>query len=1785
MRMVVFALLSATALACATPALAQQPKPSPSPTPQAQTQPQKNFVVDALASDFVRLEERVRKDNVKTGGAKSAADFTRDGVALNRAGKFPEALGAFGSAVAKAPRDFNTWLVYAAGAQAAADAPDADDAYHLRADALAAAYGAYLRANSRADEARALAYLGQLDAKGENWRPALNAYRASLDRDTSNSIQATYDDLLDKHGFHVEAEQIDSDSASPRACFPFSESLAHGVDFTPFIAVSGGDKTAISVEDQQLCVEGLRHGQRYAVVLRQGLPSAVGEKLRKNADYEIYVRDRSAQVRFTGKNYVLPRVGQEGVPIVTVNTPKVSIDVLRVGDRNLLQAVHSSDFLTQIGAYRAKQIVNETGVKVWSGSLDVKSEMNQDVVTAFPVTEAVKKLEPGVYVLVARAGDKAVTAGSPTPEARKKASSDDDAADAPSDDNAADDSNDYDAVATQWFVVSDIGLTAFSGDDGVHVLARSLATATPQSGIEVRLVARNNEVLATKTTGADGHVKFDPGLARGLGGMAPGLVVAGDNGGDYNFLDLGAAPFDLTDRGVKGRDAPKALDAYVFAERGVYRSGETVNLTAILRDAHGAAASGVPLTLVVKRPDGVEYKRAAVADQGLGARAWSVDLLPGVATGTWRAQAYADPKGAALSETTFLVEDYVPERLDVNLKPRDAFARLNQPTTVDVDAKFLYGAPGAGLDVSGEVTLRAVDGGAAPNMPGYVAGLQDEEFESVHNDIEESATTDDKGKASIDVPIPDGKAPRPLEAEIILRVGETGGRAVERVVTLPVRSDTGLIAVKNDFDNLTENATATFDVVALAPDGAKVAKKNLQWSLYRVTNDYQWYRTDGKWGFERVKKSKRIADGHIDVGAADPAKIAATVGWGAHRLDIRADDGSLAPTSVSFDVGWSGDATAETPDLLQVTLDKAGYRDGETMKVAVNSRFDGKATLVIVGDKVEDMKTFDVKTGDNAVSIPVSASWGASAYAVAIAHRPLDQAAKRMPGRALGLAWFGVDQEARKLSVSIDGPDKIEPRRPFAIPVRVGGLAAGEEAYVELAAVDIGILNLTRYEAPSATKFFFGQRLLAMDVRDIYGYLIDGMQGARGAIRSGGDGGASMPGAKPTQEPLSRYSGLVKVGADGVAQVTFDIPAFNGAMRVMAVAWSKTKVGEVSKDVIVRDPVVVQATLPRFLSLGDKSRMHLSIANVEAPAGDYRLDLDVHGPLTIAADALRRNVRLAVNGKADIAVPITAAGVGASSIDLALTGAGVNATQSFNLNIGSGAAELYRRSVRDIPPGASVTLSGDLLNDFVPGTGAVHVAVSDMGAIDVPALLQALDRYPYGCSEQVVSRAMPLLYVNKLAAAELLPIDPRLGDRVKESIARVLTRQDTNGAFGLWAAGGDDDLWLHAYVTDFLTRARENSFDVPQKAFDQALDHLRNAVVNVNDIDDSKADAIAYAAYVLARNGRPVMSDLRYLADTKLDAFSSPLARAQIGAALALLGDRGRARTVFASAGARLAAVPATKFSRADYGSRLRDGAGLLALAAEAGVDRAELIKASAIVEEERARPLYTSTQEDAWMVLAAEALVKTTQGISLTVDGAPHQGPLYQAWNARALDGVSVTIGNAGAAPAKIVISTSGNPSVPEPPAENGYRVEREFYTLAGEKIDASKPLAQTSRFVVALKVTELENAYARLMLVDHLPAGIEIENSDLFDGGSVDELSFLKREVEPSHTEARDDRFIATFDRAGDKNATFTVAYIARAVTPGRYVMPPATIEDMYRPERFGRTASGALEVAEKK
>ncbi|HVL21408.1 MAG TPA: MG2 domain-containing protein, partial [Amaricoccus sp.] len=882
-------------------------------------------------------------------------------------------------------------------------------------------------------------------------------------------------------------------------------------------------------------------------VIRQGVPSAIpDETLLKSADYEIYVRDRTPSVRFTGKNYVLPRTGQQGVPVVSVNTGKLDLEVMRIGDRNLINSVHSDDFLGQLGSWSAKQISSDKGQSVWTGTMDVKSELNQDVVTAFPVTEAVGSLKPGVYVMFAKpAGGPAV---------------------APSGDDG--DYDDGSTRATQWFVVSDLGLTSFTGPDGVHVLARSLADAKPVANAELRLIARNNEVLGTAKTDSNGYARFDAGLAKGQGGNAPRLVTAA-LAEDFGFLDLKQTAFDLSDRGVKGRVAPAGLDAFLYTERGVYRSGETVYLTSLLRDPKGAAVTGLPLTIVVKRPDGVEYRRRQVEDQGAGGRAHAIQLVSGAATGTWRVLAYSDPKGQAIGETSFLVEDYVPERLELTLTPKAPVLQAGEPAELDVAARYLYGAPGSELDVTGAMTIRAAGASAIPGFKDYQVGLTDEEFEPVQSEFEESATTDAAGKAVISNPVQQPDTNRPLEVEMTVRVGEPGGRAIARSVTLPIVPKGAAIGVKKLFrdGDLGNGQTATFEVIMATGDGKRLARPGVKWVLSKVRRNYQWFFQDGRWNYEGVKTTRRVADGEIAVAEAAGAKIAAPVEWGNYRLDVTSDGNEAAETSVSFSVGYESDKTADTPDVLDVALDKQSYADGETAQIRLSPRFTGKATLAVVTDKVADIRTIDIAEGGTTASIPVKADWGASAYLVVLAHSPMDADAKRLPGRAIGLSWFQIGKEQRTLAVDLGAPQLVRPLSTLSLPVKVTGMKAGEEAYVTLAAVDIGILNLTRYESPDPSKFFFGQRQLGHDLRDLYGYLIDGMQGTRGAIRTGGDAAPMMDGEKPTQEPLARYSGVVKVGPDGTAKVDFDMPAFNGSVRVMGVAWSAGRTGQASADV------------------------------------------------------------------------------------------------------------------------------------------------------------------------------------------------------------------------------------------------------------------------------------------------------------------------------------------------------------------------------------------------------------------------------------------------------------------------------------------------------------------------------------------------------------------------------------------------------------------------------------------
>ena len=1612
--------------------------------------------------------------------------------------------------------------------------------------AISAGVNAYLRADAAALRHTILAQMAVPLERAGRGRDAVSALRLAQSLQRRDDTATALDRVAGLYGFRIAEHQVESDSARPRLCATFTEDLVEkGIDYTPYVQVA---QTGLSVEPggwRQLCVAGLSHGERVSITFREGLPAADGQVLARPVTITAYVRDRSPGVRFPGRGYVLPATGTAAVPVETVNATALELELYRVSDRNLLRSIQNSYFGAPMVQWRAEDFSSEVAERIWSGTAEVTMEVNRDVTTRMPMDQALAGHGAGIYALKAN-----VPGADPY-------------------DNPA---------AWQWFVVSDIGLTTLSGVDGLHVFARSLASADAKEGLTVTLLSRANRELGQVRTDAMGYARFPEGLTRGTGGAEPALVVVTEGEADIAFLSLAEPEFDLSDRGVEGREAAPPIDVFLTTDRGAYRAGETVFATALARDSRAAAIEGLPLTARLRRPDGVEYARTLVQDAGAGGHVFAMPIAGSAPRGQWRLEVLADTAAPPLASRTFLVEDFLPERIDFDLALPDAPLRPGATADLSVSARYLFGAPGSDLAVEGEAILRAAEGLAA--FPGYRFGRHDAPFSARMEPLEAGVRTDDAGNATVGVTIPDLRdAGRPLEARVRVRVAEGSGRPVEREILRPVETGSPMIGIRPGFDGVVpEGGEARFALIGLAPGGTQAAMP-VRWRIDRVETRYQWYRLYGNWEWEPVTTRRRVAEGETTLPATGAAEVVAPVEWGEYELSVEAADGSLVSSSVRFAAGWYAPAdAAATPDMLELSLDKPAYAPGETARLRIVPRHAGTALVTVLSNRLIAMQAVAVTEGETVIDLPVTDDWGAGVYVTASVIRPMDAQAGRLPARALGLAHAAVDPGKRRLSASVEVPAEADPRGPLDVAVRVGGIEAGETAWVTIAAVDLGILNLTRFESPDPAGHYFGQRKLGVGIRDLYGRLIDGLNGAEGLVRSGGDAGSPrLQAPPPTEDLVAYFAGPIPVGADGMARTSFDLPSFNGTVRVMAVAWSPTGVGQAEAEVLVRDPVVVTASLPRFLSPGDESRLLLEIVHARGPAGRMGLDVTAEGA---ALGPVPSGLDLAEGGKAVLSVPVSADATGLARLDVVLTTPeGRRLTKPLVVPVQVNDPEVVRVSRVELAPGNTLAFDADVLSAFVPGSGKATLAVGQTARFDAPGLLAALDRYPYGCTEQVTSRALPLLYFDQVAQAMGLAGADDLRGRIDQAVRAVLLNQTSEGGFGVWSARFTGDLWLDAYVTDFLSRARAQGVAVPDTAFRAALDNLRTQINYAGDFESGGGD-LAYALMVLAREGAAAVGDLRYYADVKGEAFDTPIGAAQLGAALAAYGDQPRADAMFARAARMLATRRSAEMEqvwRADYGTNLRDAAAVLALAVEAGstaVDRAALSERIATGTGERA----LSTQEAAWTLLATHALIDRRDADGVLIDGAPPSGPLVRVLQPGMP--AAVTVENRGTAAVPVTVTTLGVPAVREPAGGNGYAITRTYYTLEGAVVQPDRVKAGT-RLVVSLEVTPFAGGEARLMVADPLPAGFEIDNPNLIRGGQVTAMDWLSPLEEVEHAEFRQDRFLAAVDRRDD--TPFSLAYIARAVTPGTYHHPAPSVEDMYRPAFRARGETGRITVTE--
>ncbi|MBP7338440.1 alpha-2-macroglobulin [Niveispirillum sp.] len=1596
---------------------------------------------------------------------------------------------------------------------------------------------------------------------------------------TATSVAPVADDRI----FRFTRVTTEAGGAVAEACLVFSKPLDEtgGVNYADYVDLPAEVKAGFRVAREKLCLSGLGFGREYDVGLRPGLPAAAnGGTLAEAQNVTLALNDRPPAVAL-GQGFILPRETGDGLPITTVNVERLSIKLYRVGDRMLARM--RQDFVDErsIYPYSARDVQEDEGRLVWQGEIPVQGPRNSAVTTLFPLTEAVGKTEPGAYLLVAS-----------NPDAPRQG-----------DEGDYYYSDDYRPQAGQWVVQSDLGVTSFRGDDGLTLSIRSLASAKPLSGVRLSLVARNNEVLGEVKSDGKGMARFDAGLLRGEGGMAPVMIMAYGAGGDFNFLDLRRPGFDLSDRGVDGRRPAGAADAFLYTERGIYRPGESVELTTLLRNQEAMALPGRRLTIKVNRPDGKEHQRFEVPDQGGAAGHLSITLPVSANRGQWEAAAHADPEGPAIGSVRFQVQDFVPQRLEVAIDKKPARLSPGEALSLDVNARFLYGAPGAALAGEAKLTLEP-DPAPFPRHKGFRWGVAAEAFdvEPVDLTIEE---TDPEGKTRVTGTVPaEVPGTQPLRADIYVAIREPGGRATAEHVYVPVPVTPLSIGIRPQFeDAVPEGAKAGFEVMAVDADGNPVAAKGLSWRMIKDTSTWQWFRSGGAWKYQRVPREKVVASGTLDVTADKPSVLSQAVTWGGYRLVVT-DAASKAETAVAFSSGWYGESGPDRPDRLKLAADRAGYAPGDTARLRIDSEAAGEALLVIANETVHETRTIAVPAGGTDVEVKVGADWGPGAYALVTLYRPLTPQLGHAPVRAVGVAWLGLDAGRRTLDVAIAAPPKVLPRQTIQVPVSVAG--AGKQAHLTLAAVDQGILQLTRFATPKPQDYFLAKRQLGVSMRDDYGRLIRAQ--AQGDDQGGdGFGGRGLD-VVPTRT-VALFSGIVALDATGKATIPLTIPDFQGELRLMAVAWDTDKLGSAETRLTVRDPVVAELILPRFLSPSDQGRATVLLHNVEGAAGAYRLTVSARGP--VAGGQVERTIDLAAGERQVFTVPLdgTAAGIGTVSLSVSGPG-GFKVDRAWPIQVRPPQLPVTREMVATLAPGENLVLPADLLDGLVPGTESVALSVSRWQGLDVPGMLRWLDRYPFGCLEQTVSRAMPLLWFNDLALMAGTRQDQAIADRVQDSVDRVLSMQDPEGGFRMWGQHGDAaDPWMSVFAMDFLELASDQGFVVPADALLLGRQWLGSAATR------SYPPAVrAYASWVLARKGKANAGDLRYFHDSNMP--DQALAAAHLGAALDAVGERARAGQSFTAAQAQLkdwaakeaeeeraretarrTGKPANVPVRTDtYGSRLRDTYAVASLMA-AGGRGAGIPALLDSVQMLDSRAEDTNTQEKAWMLRTAAGLAPKGAKLSVAIDGAPlGNGDPVSVPVAPDRLRAGVTLANQGETGLYRTLSVEGVPVEPVPATETGITLRKSLYSTDGQPVDPAK-VKQNDRIIVVVEGNAIEAAIrGDYAILDLLPAGLEVEGVIRPEQAGY---GWLGRLTDPNIAEGRDDRFVAAVPlpvyREDDKGAIgvsgfaldrrwgFRVAYAVRAVTPGAFALPAAVAEHMYVPKVKARTAMGRLEIAE--
>ncbi len=1512
---------------------------------------------------------------------------------------------------------------------------------------------------------------------------------------------------------------------------------------------------------------------RYRINVRAGLPSGLGKSLGADVTSELETERLAPMLGFVGQGNLLAHKLTKGLPVISRNVSSVDVDFYRIPPNQLVGFLDDNRKAGQQEFWQVREYIDQFEL-AYTARFDLNVADNMQATTYLPVKNIQPLQQKGVYLAVMRESG----------------------------------NYEYSYPAT-WFAVTDLGVQMRLYRDQIEVYISELSSAKPKAGVTLQLLAQKGDVIAEQQSGSDGRASFT-----GINGVSPQLLLA-THQGDTTLVRLYGPALDLSEFPVTGLPA-QAQTLFLYAARDLYRPGEQVTVSGLLRGSDGEMVPGIPLQFKLHQPDGRVVSSRAIAAQALNYYEVTFPIAADQPTGRWEVSVELPDK--TTTTYPFHVEEFLPERMKLALSGTDRLTP-KQPLHVEAQGAYLYGAPAAGNRLESQL-ISAMNPHPFERFVDYHFGdIQVTEF---NRRMElDDVKLDADGRAQIRVKPFWGTTRTPLRLKLFQSLQDMGGRPVSRSFSsavLPAESMVGIRPLFNE-DTTDYNGSAQFELIYT--DGEqKLARDRLEVTLVREHRRYHWvYSEYDGWRNEYTERQYPVFTQQLVINADENTALEVPVEWGYYRLEVK-DLRSGLISSYRFQAGWSEQeqALSGRPDRIGMSLDKAAYTAGERVEVRLQPPAAGKGYLVVEGDQPLYWRAIEIPDEGATVEFPLDASWARhDLYVSVMLVQPGAERDSRLPRRMLGIQPLKLLREERQLQLELTVPEKALPETTVTLPVRVtpaDGQALPQKVGLTLAAVDLGVLNITSFETPDPFTGFFGQRRYGVEARDNYGALIDADDGELANFRFGGDADLKRGGEEPESDVqiVSLFSGVVDVDAEGVAQVPLAFPDFNGRVKLMAIAFSEHSYGSTDTELQVAAPVVTELVKPRFLAVGDRSELALQLHNLSGSAQNLNLTLRVGAGLELLQSADKQSatqtLTLADGARIVLRYPVRATeALGRSEIDLevsGLTGLEADADAAFrrqwSLITRPAWSATERRWQTVLAPGEQFALASPELAGLMASGARLSLNVAGKPPLQLAPHIQALKSYPYGCLEQTTSGVFSQLYLTRDALNQMgirAETDEERQDALRLAIQRVLGMQKSSGGFGLWNSHSPEEYWLTVYVTDFLLRAREQGYRVPEENLNQALKRLQGYLRNPRRIYSEYADnnnrtrfaVAAYAGQVLSRIGQARLADLRSLYDRRGKHWTA-LGFYQLGLGLQTSGDRPRAEKAQQEA---LQALTGNRLVTTAYGSPIRDTALALYWALETEQTSAQweplLFKLKDRLENRR----WLSTQERNALLLAGLALAETpVDNVSLSLkQGTAEQAlPLVPAGRVvQHFSGTqafeAVTLNNLGGNRAYLSAQLAGYSQQSPAAQDAGISVTRSYYDLDGNAL--VNPELNTGDLLLVELDVSVEKPLHHLLLVDLLPAGLELENQNLATAFALSDLRIgdasvveLMQDVDIRHQEFRDDRYVAALNTGWQKRAR--LFYLARAVSPGVFTLPPTFAEDMYRPEiRHQGEAAGQIEI----